>query len=66
MCSRDAVESDVGVQASEQFYVMCCLASWLLGMLGVNLQPPQRFDDPNASVSQLMGAQRCQNDPHTS
>lgn len=32
--------------------------SWLLGQAGVDFPPPKEFDDPNATVSAIMGGLR--------
>ncbi|XP_065843403.1 intraflagellar transport protein 57 homolog [Oscarella lobularis] len=40
--------------ASEQFYHFSSLLAWLLGLVGRRFEAPQEFDDPNASVAQIV------------
>ena len=43
-------------QPAEQFHTLCVAAAWLLNSLGQRFDPPERFDDPNAALSQLVSA----------
>lgn len=44
----------------EQFSVFTALSAWLLNMAGRNFDKPQEFDDPNATISNILDeARRC-------
>ncbi|KAF6024433.1 IFT57 [Bugula neritina] len=38
----------------EQFYNFTSLCAWLLRLCGKNFDPPQEYDDPNATISSIL------------
>ncbi|KAG2449265.1 hypothetical protein HYH02_005422 [Chlamydomonas schloesseri] len=42
--------------SSEQFFYFTSLATWLLGLAGVELPAPKEFDDPNLTCQNILGA----------
>eukprot|EP00891_Asterochloris_glomerata_P000693 jgi/Astpho2/693/e_gw1.00013.62.1_t len=45
-------------QQNEQFYYFTSLVSWLLNLSGHAFQPPQQYDDPNITCTNIMSALR--------
>ncbi|RDD41609.1 Intraflagellar transport protein 57-like protein [Trichoplax sp. H2] len=45
------------INSGEQFHKFTGLVAWLLGICGVtDFEPPQEYDDPNATISNILGA----------
>lgn len=42
----------------EQFYMFCTLASWLINKTGRAFEQPQEYDDPNATISNILSELR--------
>lgn len=38
----------------EQFYMFCTLAAWLINKTGRPFEQPQEYDDPNATISNIL------------
>ncbi|XP_006813858.1 intraflagellar transport protein 57 homolog [Saccoglossus kowalevskii] len=38
----------------EQFYMFTSLSSWLINLSGKQFDPPQEYDDPNATISNIL------------
>ena len=38
----------------EQFYIFTSLAAWLIRKSGGNFDPPQEFDDPNSTITNIL------------
>ncbi|XP_015280014.1 PREDICTED: intraflagellar transport protein 57 homolog [Gekko japonicus] len=42
----------------EQFYMFCTLAAWLINKAGHPFEQPQEYDDPNATISNILSELR--------
>ncbi|XP_037691089.1 intraflagellar transport protein 57 homolog isoform X2 [Choloepus didactylus] len=42
----------------EQFYMFCTLAAWLINKAGRPFEQPQEYDDPNATISNILSELR--------
>nr|XP_023414845.1 intraflagellar transport protein 57 homolog isoform X3 [Loxodonta africana] len=42
----------------EQFYMFCTLAAWLINKAGRLFEQPQEYDDPNATISNILSELR--------
>lgn len=42
----------------EQFYMFCTLAAWLINKAGRHFEQPQEYDDPNATISNILSELR--------
>lgn len=42
----------------EQFYMFCTLAAWLINKTGRPFEQPQEYDDPNATISNILSELR--------
>ncbi|KAG8509548.1 Intraflagellar transport protein 57, partial [Galemys pyrenaicus] len=42
----------------EQFYMFCTLAAWLINKAGRPFEQPQEYDDPNATISNVLSELR--------
>ncbi|XP_068925907.1 intraflagellar transport protein 57 homolog isoform X3 [Petaurus breviceps papuanus] len=42
----------------EQFYMFCTLAAWLINKAGCSFEQPQEYDDPNATISNILSELR--------
>ncbi|KAM4700974.1 intraflagellar transport protein 57 homolog isoform 1-T2 [Discoglossus pictus] len=42
----------------EQFYMFCTLAAWLINKAGHHFEQPQEYDDPNATISNILAELR--------
>ena len=42
----------------EQFFLFTSLSSWLINVCGVSFEMPQEYDDPNATISNIMNEVR--------
>ncbi|EGV96782.1 Intraflagellar transport protein 57-like [Cricetulus griseus] len=42
----------------EQFYMFCTLAAWLINKTGRTFEQPQEYDDPNATISNILSELR--------
>uniref|UniRef100_G1Q9M0 Intraflagellar transport protein 57 homolog n=1 Tax=Myotis lucifugus TaxID=59463 RepID=G1Q9M0_MYOLU len=42
----------------EQFYMFCTLAAWLINKAGRHFEQPQEYDDPNATISNVLSELR--------
>ncbi|XP_036919246.1 intraflagellar transport protein 57 homolog isoform X2 [Sturnira hondurensis] len=42
----------------EQFYLFCTLAAWLINKAGRPFEQPQEYDDPNATISNILSELR--------
>ncbi|XP_069060894.1 intraflagellar transport protein 57 homolog isoform X2 [Pleurodeles waltl] len=42
----------------EQFYLFCTLAAWMINKAGRNVEQPQEYDDPNATISSILSEMR--------
>ncbi|XP_074157218.1 intraflagellar transport protein 57 homolog isoform X2 [Sminthopsis crassicaudata] len=42
----------------EQFYMFCTLAAWLINKAGCPFEQPQEYDDPNATISNILSELR--------
>lgn len=42
----------------EQFNSFVGLAAWLISLVGGNMEPPQEFDDPNATIATILDSLR--------
>ncbi|KAM9636083.1 intraflagellar transport protein 57 homolog isoform 1-T1 [Trichechus inunguis] len=42
----------------EQFYMFCTLAAWLINKAGHLFEQPQEYDDPNATISNILSELR--------
>ncbi|OCT92358.1 intraflagellar transport protein 57 homolog isoform X1 [Xenopus laevis] len=42
----------------EQFYMFCTLSAWLINKAGNNFDQPQEYDDPNATISNILSQLR--------
>ncbi|CAH6792397.1 Ift57 [Phodopus roborovskii] len=42
----------------EQFYMFCALAAWLINKTGHPFEQPQEYDDPNATISNILSELR--------
>ena len=42
----------------EQFYMFCALAAWLINKAGRPFEQPQEYDDPNATISNVLSELR--------
>ncbi|XP_078535342.1 intraflagellar transport protein 57 homolog [Lissotriton helveticus] len=42
----------------EQFFMFCTLAAWMINKAGHNLEQPQEYDDPNATISTILSELR--------
>lgn len=42
----------------EQFYMFCTLAAWLINKTGRAFEQPQEYDDPNATISNILSELR--------
>ncbi|NP_001016561.1 intraflagellar transport protein 57 homolog [Xenopus tropicalis] len=42
----------------EQFYMFCTLAAWLISKAGHHFDQPQEYDDPNATISNILSELR--------
>lgn len=43
----------------EQFYMFCTLAAWLINKTGRPFEQPQEYDDPNATISNILSELRA-------
>ncbi|XP_038277306.1 intraflagellar transport protein 57 homolog isoform X6 [Dermochelys coriacea] len=46
------------VNPGEQFYMFCILAAWLITKAGHPFEQPQEYDDPNATISNILSELR--------
>lgn len=51
--------------ANMQFYYFTSLCAWLMGLCGVKMDPPDQFDDPNASATTVLSELRAMRLPVT-
>ena len=45
----------VPTNPGEQFYMFTSLAAWLIRKAGKDFDPPQESDDPNSTISNILG-----------
>ncbi|KAG8136707.1 hypothetical protein E2320_005265 [Naja naja] len=46
------------INPGEQFYMFCTLAAWLINKAGHPFEQPQEYDDPNATISNILAELR--------
>ncbi|XP_073162499.1 intraflagellar transport protein 57 homolog isoform X4 [Lepidochelys kempii] len=46
------------INPGEQFYMFCTLAAWLITKAGHPFEQPQEYDDPNATISNILSELR--------
>ncbi|KAH0624972.1 hypothetical protein JD844_032935 [Phrynosoma platyrhinos] len=46
------------INPGEQFYMFCTLAAWLINKAGHPFEQPQEYDDPNATISNILSELR--------
>ncbi|KAM7542421.1 hypothetical protein Aperf_G00000008486 [Anoplocephala perfoliata] len=48
----------ISTNSSDQFNAFVNLAAWLINQSGINIETPQEFDDPNATVANILDSLR--------
>jgi len=49
----------IATNPGEQFYAFTSIVAWLLGRCGTRIERPQEYDDPNATISEILNESRA-------